>query len=119
MGVTEDVKNLQLDNQFELNSEELKQIGYRLVELKVYRAQVAALKEALEKDAEVDKRNEELHKREIELYKREIELKDEEIRTLRTAMEFYENAYDVTRKKGISFGCVMKKIFTLGIGKCK
>jgi len=102
-----------------LNDNELKQIGYRLVELKIYRAQVSALKDALAKDEKADAKAEELRVKEVALYKREIELRDREIRLLARAMEFYESAYDTTRKKGISFGCVVKKIFTLGISKCK
>lgn len=47
-----------------------------------------------------------------------IKSRDAEIVMLKEKVDFYKQQYELLVKKGPSFKCIMKKIFTLGIGRC-
>lgn len=93
-----------------LSEQDQRLIYDQLIELKACREQVKAYEEHLTRDAAMDARANDICEEKITLERRRAELAEERAK-------FYEQAYKLLAKKR-SFGCWLKKIFTLGMAKC-
>ena len=102
-----------------LTPDEGRQILGQLYELGSCREETDKYKDVMARDKELDAREQEQHLKELQLVQKEIGLKDREIELQKEQADTYKAMYEALLDKGVSFGCVVKKIFTLGIGRCK
>lgn len=95
-----------------LTSEEKRTILMQLYELRSCRETNAAYEQYVARDKEQDTRERENYERSLQIEKAATALQAERAK-------FYEDSFRaVTRRPG-GFGCVMGKIFTLGLYRCK
>ena len=105
-------RSVQSQGNSPLSPEEKRTILLQLHELKSCRETTAVYGQYVARDKEQDGR-------EKANYERSLELEKEATRLANERAKFYEDAFkSVTRKPG-GFGCVMGKIFTLGLYRCK
>lgn len=100
-----------------LNEADKREILIRLTELKVLREMVELQKQYIENDKTQDVKKDEIHTRETRLLNEKVLLFEGYNKQLQDQVEFYKKLLDASRK-GLGFGCVLKKIFTLGIARC-
>ncbi len=75
------------------------------------------LREALKHEREFAERERELARREIDAEKRRAELAEKEAADQKERADTYaRNFKEATKGRG--FGCVLKKVFTIGLGTC-
>lgn len=108
-----------------LTVEEKRLILGQLFELESYRKALAAYQELQEQKDRAHEQEREYWNRALEverdaaaLIEREKVIVERERDLALERAKFYEDAYLSLTKKG-GFGCVMKKIFTLGIASCR
>lgn len=90
----------------------------QLYELQSCRSESGAYQEYVERDKEQDAREKANYERSLELEKRATALAEKERDLEREKAETYKGMFEAVTKKGIGLGCVMKKVFTLGLGRC-
>ena len=98
-----------VQNQF--TEEDWRLLVDQLDELKTCRKTVLLFQANNTRDAELDAREREIHKKELEQEKDKTALALEK-------MQFYKDAYEAVTQ-GRSTGCWIKKIFSLGIARCR
>lgn len=77
----------------------------------------ALLRDALKRERELAERERVLAGKELDSEKARTALAEKEVEIEKARAAFFEAAYNgVTKKPG--FGCLFKKIFTLGLSKC-
>ena len=101
-----------------LQPNELRLILFQLYELKALRQQVAEYEAYIKREQEQDTRETMSWRRAIELEQQATALMQRERDLALEKAELYRQLYEATKKKSGGFGCVLKKIFTLGLGRC-
>jgi hypothetical protein len=108
----------QQNSQLPLSEEEKRRIILQLYELQSCRKQVFSYEDYIKLDKEQDDRERTSLQRSIDVEKRATAVTEKERDLEKERAEFYKKAFEeVTKKRG--FGCTMKKIFTLGIARCR
>jgi hypothetical protein len=106
----------------QLNEGEKRQVLLQLIELQTLRQKVQMYEDFFAKVDEQNKSAVSTCQRAITIEKEIAAVtgksKDAEIAMWKEKADFYKQQYDLLQKKGPSFGCIIKKIFTLGIGRC-
>ena len=95
-----------------LNSEEKRQILVQLLELKSCRAEVSAYEDHIRRERQLADRALELERQATALAGNERDLALE-----KAAM--YEQLYNSVKSRKATFGCILAKIFTVGLHRCK
>lgn len=95
-----------------LTPEEKRQILLQLLELRSCRESVRTYEAFVERDRELDAKEKSNYERTIEIERSATALAQERAK-------FYEDAFRAVTKKPGGFGCVLKKIFTIGLARCK
>jgi hypothetical protein len=105
-----------------LTAIEKRTIGEQLIELDMQRAKVAEYKQAI---ADITLQKDEAIKICKDAIESEKKISEITIATLQKEIEierknaaFYKQMYETLLKKHASIGCVLKRIFTLGIARC-
>lgn len=102
-----------------LTSLEKREILVRLAELKNAREKIAILEAAIAQDKINDQRESDLNEKALANERRATELAQAEASTWKDKAQTFEAAYNAVKPKKRSFGCTCKKIFTIGIARCK
>ena len=105
-------RSVQSQGNSPLSPEEKRTILLQLHELKSCRETVKVYEDYAARDREQDAR-------EKANYERSLELEREATRLANERAAFYESAFKSVTKRPGGFGCIMGKIFTLGIYRCK
>ena len=101
-----------------LQPNELRQILAQLYELRALRGQVAAYDAYVMRDQEQDARERAAYERALELERQATALAVRETAVERQRADLYEGLYmALTKKRG--WTCTLKRIFTLGLGRCQ
>ena len=101
-----------------LSESELREILVRLQELKVTRAEAEIYHRALDAMEINTKKVDELASRALEDEKRMTSAVERERDLEKRRAEFYEKAFqEATRRRGT--GCMIAKIFTIGLARCR
>lgn len=101
-----------------LNESEKREILLRLEELRVLKMELEIERKYIERDQAQDQREQALLKKELGNEVRARELAEKELALAKEQAAHYRQAYEAVIKKG-SIGCTIKKIFTLGIARCR
>ena len=101
-----------------LKPSELRQILAQLYELKALRQQVAEYEAYVARDQEQDARERLNADRALELERQATALARKERDLAQEQAALYKQLWEASKKKSGGFGCVMKKIFSLGIARC-
>lgn len=101
-----------------LSEGEKRQILLQLNELRSCRQTVLGYEEFLAREKEQDERERANMSRALELEKQATGLAQRETAIQKERADFYEAVFKSVTK-GSSFGCVVKKILTLGIARCR
>lgn len=75
------------------------------------------LRDVIRRERELMDRERALLNRELDFEKQRTSLAERDAAVERNRADFYKNTADSLTKKN-SFGCVLKKIFTVGLSKC-
>lgn len=101
-----------------LNDGEKRAVLRYLYELEATRAQLSGYREYVSRDREADEREAKNWQRALELEKQATALAVRERDLAADQAKFYEAAYRSLAKKP-GFGCWMKRVFSLGIARCR
>lgn len=101
-----------------LNEQEKRIVLRQLHELEAARAQIRAYQEYVDRDREADSRERLNCERAVELEKQAAAIAIKERNMAEERAKFYEAAYKSLAKKP-GFGCILKKIFSLGLARCR
>lgn len=102
----------------QLTEQDRRQILYRLGELRLLREKLALQEAFIERDAEMDQRERDLAARQLSVEKDARQVAEQQRDMYKEQAKTFEQAYEALRKKPAGFGCVMKRIFSLGIARC-
>jgi len=91
---------------------------FQLYELRSCRETVQTYKDYVERDVEQDSLEKANYARALELERKAVDLMRQERDLEKDRADLYEQLYKGI-KKGPGFGCWMKRIFTLGIARCR
>lgn len=102
-----------------LTESDKREILVRLGELRVARQELDLQRQHIARDEAQDKREAELAAKEIKVAEsqREVVARDRDL--WKEKAEHYQMAYETVSNRGRGFGCAVKKVFTLGLGRCK
>lgn len=100
-----------------LTSEELREILVRLVELQAARERIAVQAEHIGRLDDLRGREAALHAEELELRQRLVSIAERERDVEQRRADQLAELLDA-RGRGDRFGCVLKKIFTIGLARC-
>ena len=101
-----------------LTEPEKRQILRQLIELEAAREQIRAYSDYVDRDRQADERERANWQRAVELEKQAAAIAVRERDLAEERAKFYEAAYRALAKKP-GFGCWMKRIFSLGIARCR
>lgn len=105
-----------------LTAPEKRQIAEQLNELEALRAKVAEYKKAIQELTNERQEAKQTCKDAIDAEKEIGKAKEatlqKEIELERSNAAFYKEQYEILLKKRPSFGCIVKRIFTLGMARC-
>ena len=79
---------------------------------------IATYEEFIQRDREQDRREKDNWMTAIDLEKEKTKLAQAQAEIEKEKAAMYLGLYDVCRKKGGGFGCLLKRIFTLGLARC-
>lgn len=101
-----------------LTEAEKRLILQQLFELRSCRSEVVAYQDFVKRETEADTRERDLAARALELEKQATALAQKERDLQKERADLYESLYKtITKKPG--FGCVLKRIFSLGLARCQ
>ena len=101
-----------------LTEPEKRQILRQLIELEAAREQIRAYQDYVDRDRQADDRERANWQRALELEKQAAAIAVKERDLAEERAKFYETAYHALAKKP-GFGCWMRRIFSLGIARCR
>lgn len=100
-----------------LSTSELREVANDLIELKASRDRLKALEEYISTLKSLQDRERDLSQRELEMEKRLIAVIERERDAERNRGDQLQAALNL-RNRRPGFGCVLKKIVTIGLGRC-
>ena len=102
-----------------LNPGEVRQVIGFMIELDTKDAQLKLTQQALDQEKTFEQRQTDLAAKELDLEKQGTALAQHSADIEKTRADEYQALWkEATKKIGNSFGCHLKKLFTLGLGKC-
>ncbi len=102
-----------------LNSGEVRQVIGFMIELETKDGQLQLTQQALDQEKAFEQRQTDLAAKELDLQKQAAALAQHSADIEKTRADEYQALWkEATKKVGGGFGCHLKKLFTLGLGKC-
>lgn len=105
-------------SQIPLSPEEIREGALRVEELILAWKETELLHEAMAKEQEFAERERQLAARELDAEKQRTAIAEKETAIQKDKAIFYEQAFKEATK-GRSFGCVIAKVFTIGLARCR
>lgn len=100
-----------------LSDAELREVLKRLYDLGSAWSEVDALRSGIRQVDQLTIREREIHQRELDNEKRATELMERDRDQIARERDFYKAKAEIINKSP-GLGCVLKKIFTLGLARC-
>lgn len=101
-----------------LTEPEKRTVLLQLYELQTARAQIQTYDQFIQREKDQDQKERDNWARALELENQATALARQEADLEKERADLYKGLYDTVRKKKAGFGCVVKRIFTLGLSRC-
>ncbi len=102
-----------------LNPGEVRQVIGFMIELDTKSSQLQLTQQALDQEKAFEQRQSDLNAKELDLEKQAAALAQHSADIEKERADQYQSLWkEATKKIGGGFGCHLKKLFTLGLGKC-
>jgi hypothetical protein len=102
----------------QISEDRLREGLTRLVEYEFSIYENDTLRQALQALQDLMKRSQGVDDRELDLEHQRTALAVDRQRLAEEQRDFFKSAYEAASKHGHSLGCSVKKVFTLGLGRC-
>jgi len=101
-----------------LNESDKREILVRLGELRIARKELDLQRQHIARDEAQDKREADLHAKELQIAEKSIQVAIGERDLALSKAEHYKAAYEAVGQKGSGW-CAVKKVFSLGLARCR